>query len=176
MSDPRYHVARRVDAPPDAVLAAIRDALATGWRGDPPLRHPKGTRGVRGKVRDERFTAWLDGVSERDDTRLLGTVHPADGGSDVRASVLDEPGANTAVVVLLGLAAIAALAGIGGAWWIAGFAALGGIVTAVRRASGAINHREAAFLRDWLNAVLDRVQSSSPMPASNDPALPGIPA
>lgn len=103
MSDPRYHVARRMDVPPEAVLAAIHKALATGYRGDPPLRRPKGTRGVRGNVRGDRFTAWLDGVSERDDTRLLGMVHPADGGSDVRASVLDEPGAGGQVLALLGL-------------------------------------------------------------------------
>lgn len=160
MSDPRYHVGRRVDAPAEVVLAALTRSLRTARR-DLPLHRPKGVYGVGGRVRGDRFTVWPDRLMEGVDTQLVGMVRACDdGGSDVRASVLDEPGAGGLVLVLLALAAVAAVAGVGGAWWIAGGAAVVGGITAIRRAAGALNHAEAAFLRDWLNAVLADVQAS----------------
>lgn len=172
MSDPRYHVARRVDAPAEVVLAALTRSLRTARR-DLPLHRPKGVYGARGRLRGDRFTVWPDRLLEGVDTQLAGVVRACDdGGSDVRASVLDEPGAGGLVLVLLALAAVAAVAGIGGAWWLVGVAAVVGIITAVRRAAGAIDHAEAAFLRDWLNAVLDDVQASPGLTIAPDRPAP----
>lgn len=165
-----------MQAPPDAVLGAVRDALATGHQGNPARRRPRGAQGARGRVRGYGFTVWISGGPEGDGTRLSGTVHPVEGGgSDVRASVLARQGAATDVLVALGMAVVAVIAGIQRNWLIAGFAAASGIVAAVRRAAGAMNHDEAAFLREWVNAVLDRVEAPGAAPSANDRARPGIP-
>lgn len=163
-------------AAPEAVLAAIRDALATGYRGDPTLPRPRGAPGLRGRVRGYGFTLWISTGGEDDGTRLSGMVHPAEGGgSDVRASAQAKEGSATDVLVVLFLAFVAVVAGIQRNWLIAGFAATSGIVAGLRRAAGALNHDEADFLRGWLNAVLDRVEGPGATPSANDPALPGIP-
>lgn len=160
--DPEYRLARRISAPPDAVLAAIRAAVDGTQRHDLPAPLQKGVRGMRGKVRGQRFTIGLEHTGEGpEETDLVGMVVPAkDGGSDVRASVMDSHGAPTHALVLLGIAGIFALAGSSGvAWMLAGFAALIAVIATFRDATGLINHDEAAFLMDWLNAVLDPLAS-----------------
>jgi hypothetical protein len=165
MSAPKYRLARRISAPPDAVLAAIRDALAGTQRRDLPPHLQKGVGGLRGKVRGQRFTVGLKHTGEGGEaTDLVGMVVPADdGGSDVRASVLDSRNAPVEALMLLGIAGILALTGNGGAaWMLVGFAALVAIITTFRQATGLIDHEEAAFLLEWLNAVLDPLASPDP--------------
>jgi hypothetical protein len=155
---PEYRVARHISAPPDAVLAAIRDAIDGTKRGDIPPHLQRGVRGMGGMVSGTRFTVGLDHVGEGGDheTDLVGMVLPReDGGSDVRASVLDSHGAPIAVLVLLGIAGVFALLGIGAFAWVAvGFAALIALAATFRDATGFIDHDEAAFLVEWLNGVL----------------------
>jgi hypothetical protein len=167
MSDPRYTVTRRFAATPEVVLAAIRDAVTAGRRGTLPVRRLKGTRGVGGKVRGERFTVWPDRIWEGDTIELAGMVIPTDaGGSEVRASVLDDRNAPTQVLVLLVSTVVLVLTGnVEIAWFGVCFTALAAI-NAFRSAKGAINHDEAAFLQAWLNAVLDPLAASPP----SDPA------
>ena len=158
MRHPQYRLARRIPAPPDAVLAAIRNAIAGTRRRDIPPHLQKGVSGVRGKVRGPRFTVGLEQAGESGDaTDLVGMVVAADdGGSDVRASVMDSRGAPVHALVLLAVAAILVLTGSSGvAWMLAGFAALVATVATIRNAKGLINDDEAAFLLAWLNGVLD---------------------
>jgi hypothetical protein len=165
MSGPEYRIARRIPAAPDAVLAAIRDAIARTQRRDIPPHLQRGVRGLRGKVRGQRFTVSLDHAGDGGgETDLVGTVVAADGGgSDVRASVLDSRNAPVEALVLLGIAGVLALTGNGGAaWMLVGFAALVAIITTFRQATGRIEHEEAAFLLAWLNAVLDPLASADP--------------
>lgn len=165
MTRPRYRLARRVPAPPDAVLAAIRDAIAGTRRGDIPPSLQRGVRGVRGKVRGQRFTVALDHSGEgADPTDLAGMVVPADdGGSEVRASVMDGRSAPTAALVLLGIAGVLALAGMEDfAWVLAGFAVLIIVIATFRDAMGLIDRDQAAFLLQWLKAVLDRLAPADP--------------
>ena len=170
MSVPRYTVTRRFAATPEVVLTAIRDSITAGSEGKLPVPRLKGTRGVGGKVRGERFTVWTDRIREGDTTDLAGTVISTnDGGSEVRASVMDSRNAPTHVLVLLVIAVILVLIGEGDvAWMAAGFAALAAI-NSFRSAKGAINHDEAAFLLAWLNAVLDPLDAWRPShPARTD--------
>ena len=165
MSDAKYRLARRIPAPPDAVLAAIRDALSGTQRRHIPPPLQKGVGGMRGKVRGQRFTVGLEHTGEgAEATDLVGMVVPAyGGGSDVRASVLDSRNAPVEALVLLGIAAVLALTGNGGAaWMLVGFAALVAIIATFRDATGLTNHDESAFLLNWLNAVLDPLASPDP--------------
>lgn len=171
MSDPRYLLARRISAPLGAVLADIRDAVARTHRRELPPHLQKGVAGMRGMVRGQRFTVGLEHTGEGvERTDLVGMVVPADGGgSDVRASVLDSRNAPVEALVLLGIAGLLALTGNGGAaWMLVGFAALVAIITTFRQATGLIDHEEAAFLLDWLNAVLDPLASPDPGSARDD--------
>lgn len=163
MTRPTYRLERHVPAPPDAVLAAIRDAVARTERRRIPPGLQRGVRGLRGKARGPRFTVSLD-HTEGGDTELVGTVVGADGGgSEVRASVLDSRHAPVEALVLLGIATILAVTGNGGAaWMMAGFAALVAIITTFRRATGRMDHAEAAFLLEWLDGVLDPPASADP--------------
>lgn len=169
MSDPRYTIARRTPATPDTVLGAIRDAVTAGRRGALPVARLKGTRGVGGKVRGERFTVWPDRIWEGDRTELAGMVLPTDdGGSDVRASVLEDRNAPTRTLVLLVSTVILALTGNAELAWVgACFTALAAI-TSFRSADGIRNHGEAAFLVEWLNAVLDRLDAPPVAPAEGE--------
>ncbi|HEX6368668.1 MAG TPA: hypothetical protein VF006_07045 [Longimicrobium sp.] len=172
MTHPQYRLARRIPTPPDAVLAALRAAVAATQRRDipPPLR--KGVRGMRGKVRGQRFTVALEYAGEGGPgTNLVGMVVPVEGGgSEVRASARDGWGAPNEALVLLGGAGVLALTGNGGvAWMLAGVAALVAIITTFRQATGLIHHDEAAFLLDWLNAVLGPPAPADPG-ATVDPA------
>lgn len=88
MSRPEYRVDRRVGAAPETVLAMIRDAAATTRRTalPPPVR--KGGRGLRARVRGERFTVWVDEIFEGDGEDLHGWVLPdGDGTARVQASM-----------------------------------------------------------------------------------------
>jgi hypothetical protein len=169
MSDPRYRVERRLDAPPDAVIAAIRDAIRTTKTTEIPLDLRKRTiTGLSGKVRGRRFTAGLAQLLEGDLTEMAGHVIAAeDGGSLVQASVADDRHAPAVALVVIGIAGVMAFTGQPGAAWVAGAGVVIGIVAWMRNATGAINHDEARFLVDWLNGVLDR------MPASPSPGDPG---
>lgn len=159
MSHPAYRVERRVDAPPDAVLAAIGEAtrkIAT--TNIPPHLRRTTITGVHGRVRGPRFRVrfkqWVDG----DVTEMVGHVVPAEGGGSlVQASVFDDRGAPAASLIVIGIAIVVAFAGGKEAVWIAGMGMLIGVVAWVRRAMSAINHHEAQFLVDWLNGVLDRL-------------------
>lgn len=179
MSDPKYQVALRLAAPPDAVLAAIHQAIATTRRGDLPAHLQRGVRGMRGKVRGQRFTVGLEHTGDGgEETDLVGMVVPAEGGrSDVRASVLDSHGAPTHALVLLGIAGGLALAGLGELAWVAtGFAALVAIIATFRDATGLIDHDEAAFLVQWLRGVLDPLAAPHPHPPAPTDADPVTPA
>lgn len=174
MSDPRYRVARHLSAPPDAVRAALAAALDDAGGGAALLRPPRGVRGVRGRVRGDRFNLWPNQRLEGDETELAGMIVPAaDGGSQVRASVRDSP---TAAGIALGMMGVGAVIGITAGpvgWLLAGLGAASGIVTGLRRAAGAINHGEAAYLVAWLNAVLDPLAGADD-PHPTNPPLPGI--
>jgi hypothetical protein len=176
MKDPRYRVERRTNTPPDAVLAAIQQAAAAAKRGDLPGPLQRGNRGLRGVVRGNRFVLWFD-VGDSDQTELRGTVVPApDGGSEVRASAEDGRNEGIILVLLVGYAVVALIAGGGIAWWALGVAAAIGLAAAVRRGMGIINHAQAAYHLEWLNGVLDRAEASGAVPPAHDPARPGIPA
>jgi hypothetical protein len=176
MSDPRYRVARHVPAPPDAVLAAIRDALATARRSDIPAQVRKGVRGLVGKVRGERFTIWLDDSSEGGRTELVGMVVAAEGGgSDVRASAVQDHDAGPTAMVVFGIAGVLAWAGSGDVAWVAaGFGVLLAVTAAIRSRTGITSHDEAAFLLQWLQTALDPLDpldtpSAAPAPDDADP-------
>jgi hypothetical protein len=157
MKHPQYRVALRVPAPPDAVLVAIRRAFERTPRRDIPPRLQRGVHGLQGKVRGPRFTVFLEHSGDTGHhTDLVGMVLPSeDGGSDVRASVLDSHGAPADVLVLLGIAGVFALLGMGVfAWVTGGFAVMTAVIATVRDATGLIDHDEAAFLVEWLNAAL----------------------
>ncbi|HST62434.1 MAG TPA: hypothetical protein VLK84_27265 [Longimicrobium sp.] len=173
MSRPEYVIDRRVGAAPETVLAMIRDAAATTRRTalPPPVR--KGARGLRARVRDERFTVWVDQIFEGDGTDLHGWVLPdGEGAARVQASVQIERNAGTVVLGLLALAAVLVLAGGQDGWLIAGFAVVMGSIWGIRRAGGFMNHHHAAFLVQWLNGVLDGLPSASPAPPNANPATP----
>ncbi len=171
MSRPEYLVDRRVGAAPETVLAMIRDAAATTRRTALPPRVRKGARGLRARVRDDRFTVWVDQVFEGDGEHLHGWVLPdGAGAARVQASVQIERNAGIEVLVLLALACVVVLTG-GPDWWIfVAFAVLVGIISAVRRSGGIMNHDRASFLVQWLGAVLDRLPSAPPAPPDARPA------
>lgn len=177
MSHPQYRLARRVPAPPDAVLAAIRRSITRTQRRDLPPQLQKGVSGLSGKVRGQRFTVGLDHTGEGGNpTELVGMVVPAEeGGSEVRASVLDSHGAPTLELVLFGIAGFFAVLGIEVfAWTATGFAALALVTTIVRDAAGLIDHETAAFLLQWLNGVLDPLDTAraDAHPGAADPPHP----
>lgn len=165
MSDPRYRVERRLEAPPDAVLAAIRQALTATRTADiPPHLRRTTITGIAGGVRGPRFRVGFTQWAEGDVTEVVGHVVPADdGGSLVQASVADDRNAPAFIAVTLGIVLLVALAGGQAAAWIAGVAAVVGIMAWVRRAMGGVNHDEARFLVAWLEGVLDRFPPSPPM-------------
>lgn len=163
MSRGEYVVDRRVGAPPETVLAMIQERVGTTRRAALPLEVRRGARGLRGKVRGQRFTAWVD-VSEGDGTDLHGWVLPdGEGRVRVHARVQSERNTWMFVLGLLALAAVVTMTGGEDGWMIAGLAVLLGIISQVRRAGGATNHAQADFLLRWLNGVLDQ------FPAPPDP-------
>jgi hypothetical protein len=168
MSEPRYTIDRRVGAPPETVLAAIRDAAAATPRGALPLAQQRAARGLRCRVRGDRFTVFRDDRSEGDATDLRGrVVREGEHGAIVAASVRDDSPAGMvipAVIVALGL--------IGGLedgiqWGLVATGVLAGIVGLVlRRMRGSMNHELAGFLVHWLDGVLDRLPSAPPETAA----------
>jgi hypothetical protein len=170
MSDPRYRIARHVAAPPDAVLAALQRAIADARRSDIPAQLRKGVRRMVGKVRGERFTIWLDDSSEGGRTELVGMVVAAEsGGSDVRASAVQDHNAGTTAMVVFGIAGVLAWAGSGDAAWVAaGFGVLLAVTAAIRSRIGITRHDEAAFLLQWLQGALDPFDSPSAARALED--------
>lgn len=177
MRDPRYRIERRTQAPPDAVLAAIRHAAATAEWSDLPATLQKRTGGLRGGVRGNDFVLWFE-VGDSQQTELRGKVVAAPGGGSSEVLAFAEDGRNQGVilVLLVGMAVVVAIAGGGIEWWALVFAIVIALVAAVRRGMGIINHAQAAYHLEWLNGVLDRVERSGPVPVANDPARPGIPA
>jgi hypothetical protein len=172
MTNSRYAVDRRVGAPPDAVLAALRDALAAARPADVPRTLRTEVRGLRGKARGQRFTLRLEERSDGDVTDLRGWVLPAEEGeARVHARAVDDRNAGWAVLALLGVASAFWLLGGGGAWMMAGMAAFLAIIAVVRHAGGFISHERAGYLVHWLNGVLDQLPPPSPAP----PTSPGEP-
>lgn len=164
MTNAEYRVERRVQAPPEVVLATILDAAR---RGQIHARLPRGTHGVGGKVRGERFSVVLASRDEGPMTVLVGMVAPAEGGSVVRASVQYDRNAAPMGLALFGLAGVAAVAGVGGAWWIAVVAGLIAVPAIIGDAAGVMDHDQARFLVAWLDHALARY------PTAPDPAASG---
>jgi hypothetical protein len=174
MSRTHYRVDRRVGAAPERVLEMIRDAApTTRWTAlPPPVR--KGSRGLRARVRGERFTVWVDEIFEGDGEDLHGQVLPdGDGTARVLASIQVERNAGAGVLLLLVLAGIVVLTGGPDAWIFVGFAAVVGVFSAIRRAGGITNHDRAAFLVQWLDGVLDHLPAAPPSPPDAHPATVG---
>ena len=95
-------------------------------------------------------------------------VVPAEsGGSVVRASVQYDRNAAPTGLMLLGLAGVAAVAGVGGAWWIAVFAGLVAVPAIIRDAAGVMDHDHARFLAAWLDHVLARFPTAPDAAASD---------
>jgi hypothetical protein len=164
MRNAEYRVEHRVQAPPDAVLAAILDAAR---RGKTHAHLPRGTQGVSGKVRGERFSVVLVPRDERPMTVLVGMVAPAeDGGSVVRASVQYDRYAAPMGLALFGLAGVAAVAGVGGAWWIAAVAGLIAVPAIISDAAGVMDDDQARYLVAWLDHVLARFPTAPDAAAS----------
>jgi hypothetical protein len=164
MGHPDYTLDRKVAAAPEAVLEAIRAAVAATRLTDLPPKVRKGARGLRGTVRRTRFKLWIEETFEGGMTDVRGWVLPdGSGGSRVRADADDNRFAGAAAGLLMAIALLCWLAGFRGA----GLAALLGIILAVaafiRRANGSIDHAHAAFLLVWLNGVLDRFPPADPV-------------
>jgi hypothetical protein len=170
MSDSRYTLDRVVAAPPETVLAAIRHAIpATGRSAVPSELRKRTVIGVSGRVRGDRFTVGMKQTSEGGSTGMVGQVVADEGGCRVRATVEDDRHGPAIALICFAIAAVFAMRGDGGSAWAAAFfGAVIGIVTGVRRASGAINHAEARFLIAWLEGVLDRVPETFPPPLHSD--------
>jgi hypothetical protein len=178
MNDPRYVIKRRVGAPPEAVLAAIRDAAATTPRGALPPAQQRGVRGLCCKVRGNRFTVYRDDRSEGDATDLHGwVVREGEHGSIVEASVRDDPPAG--MVVPAGIVALGLLGGAlgdGVQWGFVGIGVLAGIVGVVLRRIRSMNHELAGYLVGWLNGVLDRLPAASPTPPASTGSAAAAPS
>jgi hypothetical protein len=169
MRNAEYRVERRVQAPPEAVLAAIQDAAR---RGEIHARLPRGTRGVGGRVRGEHFTVVLGPRDEDPVTELVGmVVRAAGGGSVVRASVQYDRNAAPTDLAVMGLAVVAAGTGVAGGWWLAAFASLFAMPSIIRDAAGVMGHDQARFVVAWLDHVLARFHAApEPEPRTRDPA------
>lgn len=177
MTDPRYAVDRRVGAPPEAVLAALRDALAAAHPSDLPPKLRREVRGLRGKVRSQQFTLRYAERFEGEITDLRGWVLPAgEGEARVHADAAGDRHAGRLVLGLLAFAAAVGLLGGDGAWWIAGIAVFIGIVAVVRRAAGVISHERAGYLVGWLNGVLDGLPAASPAPPASTGSAAAVPS
>lgn len=165
MSRREYIVDRRVGASPDKVLARIGEKARSVPRSSLPHTVRRGARGLRGKVRGQRFTVWVDEVFDGDGTDLHGWVLPdGEGRARVHARVQSERRTWMFVLGLLVLAGVVTLTGGEDGWMIAAGAAVLWIVSAARRAGGFMNHEHADFLLRWLNGVLDELPAASPAP------------
>jgi hypothetical protein len=164
MSRRDYVVDRRVGAPPEKVLAAIQERIGTTRRAELPLEVRRGARGLRGKVRRQQFTVRVD-ESEGDGTDLHGWVLPdGEGRTRVHARIQGERNTWMFVLGLFVLAAVVTLTGGEDGWMIAAGAVALGILSAVRREGGFMNHAQADFLLGWINDVLDQLPAASPAP------------
>jgi hypothetical protein len=170
MSDARYTLDRVVAAPPATVLAAIRHGIpATGRSAVPSELRKKRVTGVHGRVRGDRFSIGVKQTSEGGSTGMVGQVVADEGGGRVRATVEDDRHGPAIALGCFAIAAVFAIRGDGSsAWAFAGLGAVVGIMVAVGRASGAINHAEARFLVAWLDGVLDGVLEAFPPPLHSD--------
>lgn len=168
MTKPRYLVDRRVGAAPEKVLATIREKAGSARRSTLPLPLRREMRGLRGKVRGQRFTIRFDEIFDGDGTDLHGWVLP-DGDGRARVHARVEGGRHTGIAVLglLVLAGVVTLRGGKDGWMIAALAAALGIISMVRRAGGFMNHEQAAYLTRWLNGVLDGLPAASPAPPAS---------
>lgn len=172
MSEPRYIVDRRLDAPANAVLAAIGEAISATRRADLPAPLRRGVHGLTGKVRGTRFTVGFDASGDGIGVDLRGAVLPAEGGATrVHASAMEDRFGGATVAGLLVIAALVWLIGGEGAGWIVVMAALLGVMMLVVRGAGWTDDARATYLAEWLNGVLDRFPAASPAPpASTDDA------
>jgi hypothetical protein len=168
MSKPRYIVDRRVGAPPEKVLATIGEKAGSARRSTLPLPLRREMRGLRGKVRGQRFTVRFDEIFDGDGTDLHGWVLPdGDGQARVHARVQGGRHTGVAVLGLLALAGVVTLRGARDGWMIAALAAALWIISTVRRAGGFMNHEQAAYLSRWLHGVLDGLPAASPAPPAS---------
>lgn len=161
MSD-RIVVDRRVDAPADAVLAAIREAAAATRFLDLPKPMRGGARGLAATIRGTRFTVRIDTLGEGDGVDLRGAVLvEEDGATRVHATTADDRHAGAIIAALVVVAALLWLFRVGGAGWVLGFAAVYAVLRLVARGAGWTGDDRAAYLADWLNGVLDRFPAAS---------------
>lgn len=156
MTRPVYKVDRRVAAPPETVLTAIRDGIRATRTSDIPRELRETFVPVlRGKVSRQRFAIHLDGMDERSHD-LAGYVLPAeDGGSRVVADVGVGRPPERMPLALLAVAAVMAVAGLEGWVTLAVVAAVAWLAGVAGKRFARVPAREAEFLLSWLDRVLD---------------------
>jgi hypothetical protein len=179
MSD-RHVVDRRLDAPADAVLAAILEAAAATRFTDMPKPVRGDARGLKGKVRGTRFTVRLDTISDRFNIDVAGAVlSQADGATRVHATAEEDrnAGAGAVAMAVLGLVLwVLRVEDVG--WTLMGLAALVGLGRLVFHGADGRGDVRAAYLAEWLNGVLDRFPAAPPAspPPSDLPERDPVPS
>lgn len=159
----RYIVDRRLDAPAEAILAAIREAAAGTRFTDLPKPVRAGANGIKVRVRGTRFTVRLDSWSEGGTVDLRGVVvSEADGATRVHATAENDRYAGVLIAGLAVLSVLLWLFRVDGAGAAAILAALVGIATVLGRAFSGAGDARAAYLGEWLNGVLERLPALPP--------------